>query len=125
MDYMDLMSDFFTKNSRLASATEDKDIIEILLDNKSLIREISNNTKQTKIFKYAKDDWLKKLETVSRLKNQEEQIISVYDELLNKMISAPTALHLEGTIVLLMPVLDEVLSGLNKEEVLKKLEATC
>lgn len=109
-DYMELMDEFFTQTENLCDNPTNKQIVELLVKNKSLIYEISELTIETKLFKNAKEQYEEfKLEMFNK-RDGDEQIIFAYGQLLDRIANSPTSLHMRGAIVLLMPLLADSLN---------------
>ena len=108
-DYMELMDEFFTQTDNINDNSTNNEIVELLEKNKSLIFEISSLTMETTLFKNAKVQYEEfKLEMFNK-RDSTEQIIFAYGQLLDRIASSPTFLHMRGAIILIMPLLADSL----------------
>ena len=75
---------------------------------KAIIKEVVEYSKKTPIYKEnstrANEFWTSENKTAR----------NVYAHMLNKIVNAPTSLHRDASVILCIPILDEIVNGAEK-----------
>ena len=108
--YMELMDDFFNATEAINDEFSNTQIVDILIQNRTIIDNIAILTKKTKLFANAHVQYEKFKTEMFEKRVGEEQIIFAYTQLLGKIAAAPTSFHMRGAIILIMPLLSDSLS---------------
>ena len=72
---------------------------------KKLIHEVAEYSRNTAIYKDSSD------RSDEFWKNNEKTVKNVWIHMLDRVVNAPTTIHRDSSVILMMPVLDELLAG--------------
>ncbi|MFW3425916.1 hypothetical protein ACN9KI_03455 [Aliarcobacter butzleri] len=106
---IDLMDDFFIQTKKLKGDATNQEIIMLLQDNKPLIDFISSLAKTTELFQKNQKEYKQLKAAMYDKKNKEEKIISVYEQILEKIAYVPFSECRKIAIIMLMPLLSDSL----------------
>ena len=69
-----------------------------------LIKELATEFSRTKLYQASKKAFTKEIEILKRMKAED-----VFTEMAAKIVCAPTRFHAEGSVILMIPIIDEIL----------------
>jgi len=103
MEYMNKIEEIF---DAIDSEDENQNYQD-LRKAKEIIKEISNEVKETKLFKESTERYNEFIENFNSINcNDEERAFKSYVHFLIKSVEAPTATHRIGVVILCIPVMD-------------------
>ena len=76
---------------------------------KTLVKEIADFSRNTKIYREARREEF-------RNETKDATPALIYGYLLDRVVNAPTMLHASGSVILLIPRLDELLNGTEESQ---------
>lgn len=104
------MKDFAEVNDLMISLIEDIGGDGTFTDkSKSIIHDVAEYSRQTELYKRFKDAGNSFMEEWRAEKDVSAE--DVYLHMLNKIANAPTVLHRNMSIILFIPIIDDMLSG--------------
>ena len=69
-----------------------------------IVKELAIEFKRTKLYQASKKAFTKEIEILKRMKAED-----VFTEMAAKIVCAPTRFHAEGSVILMIPIIDEIL----------------
>lgn len=108
--YMELMDALLEKGAVLPENASQDEVFSYLKENRSLIKELAMYARQTSIFERAQEDVMefkKKLKQGNDSSAIEENVVSAYIWVLDRIVNAPTQLHMQCSVALCMPIVDD------------------
>ena len=109
-EYMELMDEFFNVTEKIDDSWDEQQLVDFLIQQKTLVDNIAALTKNTVLFEKASDKYNEFKNEMFSKRTRNERVIFAYEQLLGKVAYAPTFLHMRSAIVLLMPLLSESFS---------------
>ena len=109
-EYMELMDEFFNVTEKIDDSWDEQQLVDFLIQQKTLVDNIAALTKNTVLFEKASDKYNEFKNEMFSKRTRNERVIFAYEQLLGKVAYAPTSLHMRSAIVLLMPLLSESFS---------------
>lgn len=106
--YMELMGELFERSECLSENATHDEIFAFLSDNRSLIKDISNDARGTGLFEKSKDQYLEfKTNILKDESSPEKNVVDAYMWVLDRIINAPTQIHMKSAVLLCMPIVDD------------------
>lgn len=104
------MDDLIEKGELLHDNASTAEIFEYLKENRALIKELSESARQTGIFQRGQEEvevFKKKLNSSNDSGAIEENVVNAYIWVLDRIVNAPTRLHMQCSVALCMPIVDD------------------
>lgn len=117
--YMELMDVLLEKGALLPENASNDAVFTFLKENRALIKELAMYARQTGIFERAQEDVIafkKKLKQGNNTSAIKENVVSAYIWVLDRIVNAPTRLHMQCSVALCMPIVDDAFMD-NAEDV--------
>lgn len=106
--YMELMGDLFDKSECLSDDASNEEVFAFLSDNRDLIRSIADDARGTGLFDKSREQYDEFRKTVLKDEQSVEQnVVNAYLWVLDRIVNSPTQLHMQSSVLLCMPIVDE------------------